>query len=554
MAIPLSQDMIDFLKTLILGEFQDNKQQSSIAILLRGLIGVIPGVDQVLDAQDTIALIVRFNQKNWQLSQDDYADLAFTAFGWIPELGSVFKGVLKPIWKQSKGNKGVQNGIRMLENALKGKQGAVISKIRSYVRNTAQWTQWANIAITECNIRLTAYIEMLQIILRGHINFKPVADWKWTHTQFNFPAWLIKMAREQIAPAQKLKQILAKAITEGVESIRYFLETLLGEHANLVMAAVNGAANHTNHNKNGRPHAVHNANQQVGNKRKHSEKNTSSTQSKETSNSKPYKNDNVRHDRHPKMTKGQNDDKLVQNTATNSGRRAVAVQKTKGAVEQISNKITGLIGEHMADYWMLEQVGGKARHDHGGTAEGSCYKMNFGGRLYQLHQPSANPKGIDSLWKVNGKIGGKPYCILEAKASATALTRPLGKLLTDGRDKTERRTQNNQHQVQMSHTWCESRLRNLGLNLQVRTDYSRRVVFFGINDIATHTKAYAKIVEAVAQPEKRQYLPRIMMEHTEHKPGRIFTDEDIEVWVKRRIGEKRTESSNKVGRRKKQKP
>ena len=92
-----------FLKTLILGEFQDNKQQHSIAILLRGVVGIIPGVDQVLDAQDTIALIVRFNQKNWQLSQDDYADLAFTAFGWIPELGSVFKGVLKPIWKQSKG-------------------------------------------------------------------------------------------------------------------------------------------------------------------------------------------------------------------------------------------------------------------------------------------------------------------------------------------------------------------------------------------------------------------------------------------------------------------
>ncbi|UTG75452.1 hypothetical protein KCG53_10020 [Neisseria subflava] len=80
-------------------------------------------MDQVLDAQDTIALIVRFNQKNWQLSQDDYADLAFTAFGWIPELGSVFKGVLKPIWKQSKGSKGVQNGIKMLERALKGEHG-----------------------------------------------------------------------------------------------------------------------------------------------------------------------------------------------------------------------------------------------------------------------------------------------------------------------------------------------------------------------------------------------------------------------------------------------
>lgn len=549
MAIPSSQDMIDFLKTLILGEFQDNKQQSSIAILLRGLIGVIPGVDQVLDAQDTIALIVRFNQKNWQLSQDDYADLAFTAFGWIPELGSVFKGVLKPIWKQSKGNKGVQNGIRMLENALKGKHGAVISKIRSYVRNTAQWTQWANIAITKCNILLTVYIEMLQIISRGHITFKPVADWKWTHTQFNFPAWLIKTAREQIAPAQKLKQILAKAITEGAESIRYFMETLLGEHANLVMAAVNGAANHTNHNKNGRPHAVHNANQQVGNKRKHSEKNTSSTQSKETSNSKPYKNDSVRHDRHPKMTKGQNNGKPVQNTATNSGRRAAAVQKTK---EQIDNKITGLIGEHMADYWMLEQVGGKARHDHGGRVEGSCYKMNFGGRLYQLHQPAANPKGIDSLWKVNGKIGGKPYCILEAKASATLTTRSISSLLTDGRDKKERRTRNNQHQVQMSHEWCNLKLRQLHFN-HIIGYYSRRVVFFGINDIAAHEAAYTKIVGAIAQPENRQHLPRIMMEHTKHKPARIFTDEDIETLVSRRIGEKTTRSSDEIGRKKKKK-
>ena len=551
MAIPSSQDMIDFLKTLILGEFQDNKQQHSIAILLRGVVGIIPGVDQVLDAQDTIALIVRFNQKNWQLSQDDYADLAFTAFGWIPELGSVFKGVLKPIWKQSKGSKGVQNGIKMLERALKGEHGAVISKIRSYVRNTAQWTQWANIAITKCNILLTAYIEMLQTISRGYITFKPVADWKWTHTRFNFPAWLIKTALEQIAPAQKFKQILAKAIREGAESIRYFMQTLLGEHANLVMAAVNGAANHTNHNKNGRPHAVHNANQQVGNKRKHSEKNTSSTQSKETSNSKPYKNDSVRHDRHPKMTKGQNnDDKLVQNTATNSGGRAVAVQKTKGAVEQISNKITGLIGEHMADYWMLEQVGGKARHDHGGTAEGSCYKMNFEGRLYQLHQPSANPKGIDSLWKVNGKIGGKPYCILEAKASATATTRSIGSLLTDGRDKTERRTQNNQHQVQMSVYWCNQRLD--GRHKQVLGHYSRRVVFFGINDIVAHVAAYTKIIEAMAQTEKGQHLPRIMMEHIEHRPGRIFTDEDIEAWVKTRITKSARNSKGSSKKRKQQ--
>ncbi len=159
--------------------------------------------------------------------------------------------------------------------------------------------------------------------------------------------------------------------------------------------------------------------------------------------------------------------------------------------------------------------------------------MNFGGRLYQLHQPAANPKGIDSLWKVNGKIGGKPYCILEAKASATLTTRSISSLLTDGRDKKERRTQNNQHQVQMSNDWCNLKLQQLHF-ANVIGYYSRRVVFFGINDIAAHEAAYTKIVGAIAQPENRQHLPRIMMEHTEHKPGRIFTDEDIETWVRRR--------------------
>ena len=178
--------------------------------------------------------------------------------------------------------------------------------------------------------------------------------------------------------------------------------------------------------------------------------------------------------------------------------------------------------------------------------------MNFGGRLYQLHQPAANPKGIDSLWKVNGKIGGKPYCILEAKASATLTTRSISSLLTDGRDKKERRTRNNQHQVQMSHEWCNLKLRQLHFN-HIIGYYSRRVVFFGINDIAAHEAAYTKIVGAIAQPENRQHLPRIMMEHTEHKPARIFTDEDIETLVSRRIGEKTTRSSDEMGRKKKKK-
>ena len=104
----------------------------------------------------------------------------------------------------------------------------------------------------------------------------------------------------------------------------------------------------------------------------------------------------------------------------------------------------------------------------------------------------------------------------------------------------------------MSNNWCNLKLQQLHF-ANVIGYYSRRVVFFGINDIAAHEAAYTKIVGAIAQPENRQHLPRIMMEHTEHKPGRIFTDEDIETWVRRRIGEKTTRSSDKVGRKKKKK-
>lgn len=549
MAIPSSQDLIDFLNTLILGEFHDSKQQSSIAILLRGVIGVIPGVDQVLDAQDTIALIVRFNNKNWQLDQDDYVDLAFTAFGWIPEFGGLFKGILKPIWQKSRRNaQGVQNGIGMLESALGGRYGAVIGKMRSYIGNTAQWLQWTDIAVTKSNALLSAYIGMLQTVAKGYITFKPVSDWEWTHTRFDFPAWLVQTAKEQITPAQKLKQILAQAIREGAKGIRYFMQTLLGEHANLAMAAANGAASHTHRNRNGGPHAVYNANRQTDGKRRNSGTNPP-TQSTASPPSKPYEHDPVRHDRHPTMTQGGNNGKTVQNAAANSGRRAAAVQKTKRAIEQIDGKLTGLIGEHMADYWMLEQLGGKAPHDHGErVAAGGCRKLNYGGRLYQLHQPSANAKGIDSLWEVNGRIGGKPYCILEAKASAAKLTRSLGALLTDGRDKNERRTEANRHQLQMSHEWCNLKLQQLHL-ANVIGNYSRRVVFFGMDDIAAHAAAHPKIIAAIAQPEKRQHLPRIMMEHAEHKASRIFTDEDIEAWVKTRTTGSSRNSRNPRKRR-----
>lgn len=193
MSIPSTEDVKQFLWALILGEFEDNKKQNSAAIMIRGLIGVIPGIDQILDAQDTIALIVRFKNKNWQLDKDDYADVAFTAFGWVPEIGSVFKGVLKPIWRSSRsGSVGVRNGIKALESALGKKHGAFISKIRSYVNNIQKWNAATAVAVQKSRNLVAMYLRMLETIAAGFIVLKPVDSIKWTHTRINFPPqnWL----------------------------------------------------------------------------------------------------------------------------------------------------------------------------------------------------------------------------------------------------------------------------------------------------------------------------------------------------------------------------
>lgn len=127
------------------------------------------------------------------------------------------------------------------------------------------------------------------------------------------------------------------------------------------------------------------------------------------------------------------------------------------------NGFYGGIGEHIADYYCLENLGwGKGswiRHDehvNGKWKEGSTYrKLNERGKLKKL-QPIGNDKGIDGFWKANPSgNGGKPYAVVEAKASASHLGRDsdLAKMLTVLTEK-----MNGRHVVQMDHEWIRQRL------------------------------------------------------------------------------------------------
>lgn len=137
---------------------------------------------------------------------------------------------------------------------------------------------------------------------------------------------------------------------------------------------------------------------------------------------------------------------------------------------------------------------------------------------------------------MDGKVGGKPYCIVEAKASTTALTKSLGSLLTDGRDKTEKRTAQSQQQLQMSHDWCDLKLRDLSLT-KIVGFYSRRVVFFGMDKIKDHLAAYGELIQMLAAGKKEYELKPVMNKHKDHEPSRIFTDAEIDVLISKRTGE-----------------
>ncbi|WP_035560807.1 hypothetical protein [Burkholderia sp. 9120] len=104
------------------------------------------------------------------------------------------------------------------------------------------------------------------------------------------------------------------------------------------------------------------------------------------------------------------------------------VVNAKLAVADITNGITGILGEHIADYYCYETLGwgkgwdahdqgllGKWSHEPGAEVPG---KLNDHGKLNKLFDLRPRGHGIDGVWRANpGTNEGKPFAIVEAKSS-----------------------------------------------------------------------------------------------------------------------------------------
>lgn len=512
--IPHKSEMERFLLTILLGEFQPEEEQESEAIIIRGLISLIPIVDQILDAQDTIAVIYRVSNKNGTLTEDDYLDLGFALLGWVPELGSVLKTLGKYARKEKQG---VQNGVEMIEKAFGQSPGTFISQLRNLLDDKSRWTSIAEETVSKCQSLLNTYLDFLNIIAHGEL---VVIDAWGIRGAIDLPDYLVNIAQEQIRTITSFKQRLNGTIHLGVEVVREYLLELLGEHALLVETS----------------QALAKKTMETGEDIQHGRVAIADKKAESISLGKSKRKEKP----HPILNNGST---AVNAQGVSEGNVAIVKQ---GTYDNLEHKRSGIVGEHIADYWVWCALGGGYnQHDHAfNTKENNiqgCYKVNAGHQLYQLHTKNANGKGIDSLWLVNGQLGGnKTYCIVDAKSSFTQdKTKSLGALLKDKRPKELRKTQAEIDKLQMSKAWCNKNLEKIGQR-SIKNQYSRLILFFKQNTIQQHYASYLKVIEAISKECSAQELKQVMDEHRDnHYVDEQFSEQKIQQRIVQMTGNKK---------------
>ncbi|MFT3721042.1 hypothetical protein [Pseudorhodoferax sp.] len=386
------KDIEGFFRTLLLGDFEEGQQNTS-AMIVGGLISMIPVLDQVLDVRDIAGSIYRVNNKGGfdKATTDDVVTVAFAAFGAVPAVGSAFKTAFKPMWNNRRAAKGmVQGGMKAIESMLGLGKGGAVTWVRKEV--LGKWAGRTQEAIAKANEALEAVISLNRTIA----NLKGWKDWL-------VPDSIQALARALLPGLTSMRGKLAAPLERGSREIRELLEDLLGERAAAVVMAVGQRAVPASAIPGTRPRNGHNA-----------------------AALKPKGNAPAR--QKPKTT-GPSPTTEVKPGA---GSKHSGVQAT-GTLIDIGNAVLGVSGEHIADYICAKKFGwgkGWKEHDAGNQGRWSSKpdkdtvgKLSKGGSpkvahaLYKLTD-GANGTGIDAVWRAEGHNGGKPYAIVEAKASA----------------------------------------------------------------------------------------------------------------------------------------
>eukprot|EP01034_Spumella_vulgaris_P036102 gene36102-44522_t len=462
-----------------MGDFNDEQMVS--AQIIGGLVSLIPVMDQVMDVRDISGTLYRINKRGGfaKASLDQKVDLGFAAFGVIPEVGSAFKTVFKPLYRQRKRAKGVINsGVAMIETMLGKKKGGAVRWVRAL-----DWAGNTQAAIIQANMALESCIAMLDYLGQKH--------W-WC------PDRIEQLARDVAPSLRSMRGKLAAPIREAAAEIRKFLEGLLGEHAAAVAMSV--AGNAAMSRGGGTP--ASRANGARG------------------------------RTEHKELPAPVVDGKTTRGRTANVSRKR-AYELYKG----LNFALKGLLGEHIVDHYVIENKGwgldwnrhdmvGKARGPKKSGWQGEFRKINDNEIPLYLCTPPAHvlTSGIDSVWLTN-RTRPRKFAIVEAKASMNVnatLPSLLGEANGGNANQTNRGSGrggngaktapsgSRSKVMQMSRVWIAVRIQRdfPQYRSKMIANYSRHVFLVTPDEAHEHASVALKIMTELLVSKPVEYVAR----------------------------------------------
>lgn len=394
-------EIVEFFKDLILGDFEDD--QGKAAMIVGGAISLIPVVDQVMDVRDVSGMIYRVGRKGVsRATRDDWVDMALAAFGCIPEVGSLFKTIIKPLRKYRKeAGAAVAGGNVMIEAMLGKSKGAAIKFLKTF-----QWAQNTQLAISTAMSALDNCVELLGYLSTSH--------W-W------LPSDLQHLARDMKPQVEAVRGPLKAGIAQGAKALQDLIEDMLGEDAlwaakKIAVAAGTGANTAARHNhKPGNTHP-HSANAQFKSPTINTDKKTKGVDAK------------AKNKERDSPGKGKEHKPVDDSHRQSSDGGTAPVKNTSRPIRELLSEIKfgprGLVGEHMADYYHMDHVLKKTGAWPHGNIHGkwrSEYPRIVGPDSKHKRPTELVPEdlakvtlsGVDTIWQTDGPT----FHFIEAKFS-----------------------------------------------------------------------------------------------------------------------------------------
>ena len=434
-------DAIEFLEDLIMGDFKENP--SNMSIIANAVIGLIPIADQVLDVRDVAGMVCRIAKNGpANCTVDDWVDLSFAAIGCIPEVGSLFKGVFKPLWKSRKVVKKIDAKTwSSIDRMLGMSKGSSIKYLKAF-----PWAKRKAEALQQLN---DAFVGLDQLLA-----FLSEPRW-WV------PDNLELLARKMRPLVKQVREPIKKGFDLGFKAMQDFVIDMIGEEGYKVVKAAATIALSTGNNpknkhekskvklvnsnsksqKTGKTTASKSTAKQsttskIPDKKVTQQKTTKQTDQKKQGTDHKVDAKKVEADKKKAEVKKRADHDKVngnerQNVEKGKGTQTNATKKTLRELPQFNN-ILGFMSEHIVDYFCATEFKWGtdwAKHDEGVNGKwlkGLPNSTNVGKLNNRKRKQSllsivdVNGQGIDSVWRVsesNAHNNFKKYAIVEAKSS-----------------------------------------------------------------------------------------------------------------------------------------